>query len=148
MEIHIYAWKQKHTPVAWRGQGKGRRLLVRLPFDTSNRQWLQNGRRINPEWNKVEKHWELPQAWFNDFVDRSLAKFGKAYIIQPYREQEKCAPRCRSALGHECNCSCMGQNHGSENSTGWFDVSDTFSFRWGGERIASRLLTATTELRE
>jgi len=37
-----------------------------------------------------------------------LAKYSKVYVIQPYREQEKCSPTCQNAIGHECQCSCMG----------------------------------------
>lgn len=136
-----FVWNQHRTPVAFRRTGKGEMLWVRLPYSTSNRQWLQNGRRNNPEWKSVEKYWELPKAWFNDFVDRALDRYGSVYIIQPYREQEKCAPACMNAVGHECNCSCMGQNHGAGNDGSWFEVSDAFATRWGGKEIACRLLT-------
>jgi hypothetical protein len=87
-------------------------------------------------------HWELPKSWFNDFVDRALKRYGKVYIIQPYREQEICARACQEALGHECQCSCMGANHGIGNDGSWFEVSDTFSTRWGERELACRLLTA------
>ena len=92
-----YVWIQTRIPVALRRTGKGQRLRVRLPYAVSNRQWLQNGRRTSPEWIASGKYWELPKAWFNDFVDRSLAEYGEVYIIQPYREQEKCAPACQNA---------------------------------------------------
>ena len=62
------------------------------PFAETNRQWLQNDRRTSPVWIAGKKYWELPKAWFNDFVERSLVKYGKVYVIQPYREQEKCSP--------------------------------------------------------
>ncbi|WP_354134437.1 hypothetical protein [Bradyrhizobium sp. S3.9.1] len=66
----------------------------------------------------------------------------KVYIIQPYREQEICARACQEAQGHECQCSCMGANHGVGNDGSWFEVSDTFSTRWGERELACRLLTA------
>lgn len=137
-----YIWNQKRVPVVLRRTGKGECLRVRLPYGKDNRKWLRNGRRIAPEWNAEKACWELPKAWFNDFVDRSLAHFGKVYIIQPYREQEKCAPACQNALGHECECSCMGANHGAGNDGSWFEVSDTFATRWGQRELACRLLTA------
>jgi hypothetical protein len=62
-------------------------------------------------------------------VDRSLAKYSKVYIIQPYREHEKCAPACQNAIGHECQCSCMGLYHGAGNDGSWFEVSETFATR-------------------
>ncbi|MBA3068184.1 MAG: hypothetical protein FP825_06875 [Hyphomonas sp.] len=136
----VIAWNQTHTPVIWRKAKPP--ILMRLPYDPTNRAWLQDGRRAKPGWNKAAKQWELPAAWFNDLVDRGLQRWGRIYIIQPYREQEKCAPACRNATGHECQCSCMGAHHGSGGGGGWFDVSDTFSTRWGGEDVACRLLTA------
>jgi hypothetical protein len=84
----------------------------------------------------------LPKSWFNDLVDRALRLYGKVYIIQPYREQEICARACQEAQGHECQCSCMGANHGIGNDGSWFEVSDTFSSRWGERELACRLLTA------
>ena len=136
-----FVWNQKRTPVAFRHTGKGDLLWVRLPYSSSNRQWLQNGRRNNSAWKSTEGYWELPKAWFNDFIERALDRYRSVYIIQPYREQEKCAPACMNAVGHECNCSCMGQNHGAGNDGSWFEVSDTFATRWGGREIACRLLS-------
>ncbi|WP_271621413.1 hypothetical protein [Bradyrhizobium sp. CCBAU 51745] len=103
---------------------------------------LPNGRRTPPEWIGTDAYWELPKSWFNDFVDRALQRYGKVYIIQPYREQEIWARACQEAQGHECQCSCMGANHGIGNDGSWFEVSETFSMRWGGRELACRLLTA------
>ena len=132
---------QKSVPVALRF-GKGHKLYVKVPYAEDNRKWLQNGKRTSPVWFKERKQWELPQAWFNDFINRSLDRYTKVYVIQPYREQEVCSPSCRSAQGHECQCSCMGANHGSESHAGWFDISDAFSVRWGAREIACRLISA------
>jgi hypothetical protein len=62
-------------------------------------------------------------------------------LIQPYREQEKCAPSCFNARGHDCQCQCMGANHGRGGpNAGWFVVSDTFATKWGEEHLACRLM--------
>jgi hypothetical protein len=98
--------------------------------------------RSFPKWFLEGKYWEIPITGFNKFVDRSLDRYGKVYIIQPYREQEKCAPACLNAQGHECECSCMGQNHGAGNDGSWFKVSEAFATRWHDQEIACRLLTA------
>ncbi len=136
-----YVWNQQQIPVVMRRTGKGQRLRARLPYAKKNREWLQNSRRTKPIWISSKKYWELPKAWFNDFVNRTLERYGKVYIIQPYREQEKCAPACLNATGHECECSCMGQYHGAGNDGSWFEVSDTFATRWGNQQLACRLLT-------
>lgn len=137
-----YVWGQEGIPVVLRRTGKGQRLRVRLPFSETNRQWLQNYKRTAPVWIASKKYWEMPKAWFNDFVERSLVKYGKVYVIQPYREYEKCSPACLDATGHECQCSCMGLYHGAGNDGSWFEVSDTFATRWGEQELACRLMTA------
>jgi hypothetical protein len=133
-------WNQKNIPVILRRGGKGQLLRLRIPFTKENRIWLQNGRPANPTWLKDKKCWELPASWFNDFVTRALNKFGKLYVIQPYREQERCAPACQNAVGHECQCSCMGANHGAGNDGSWFEVSETFATRWSEQHLACRLM--------
>jgi hypothetical protein len=95
-------WDQGNIPVVLRRVGKGERIRVRLPFASSNGAWLRNDRHIKPEWfGGKQKYWELPKAWFNDFVERALKKYGKLYVIQPYREQEVCARSCMEATGHD-----------------------------------------------
>jgi hypothetical protein len=140
-----YVWNQERVPVILRRSGKGQRLRVRLPYAEGNRMWLQNRRRTNPIRNSAEKCWELPKAWFNDLVERALLRYGSVYVIQPYREHEICAPACQNAMGHECQCSCMGLYHGAENDGSWFEVSDTFAMRWGGLELACRLMTVREE---
>lgn len=134
-------WNQQRIPVVIRRGGKGQCPRVRLPFSDNNRTWLRNGQRNSPTWIARDKYWEIPKSWFNDFVQRAVKKYGKLYVIQPYREQEKCAPACMNATGHECQCSCMGANHGAGNDGSWFEVSETFATRWGEQQLACRLMT-------
>lgn len=135
-------WRQGRIPVVLRRGGKGQRLRLRLPPSSDNPKWLQNGRRISPIWIDKGRYWEIPKAWFDDFVTRALTKYGRLYIIQPYREQEKCSPACLNAVGHECQCSCMGANHGAGNDGSWFEVSATFAARWSSQYLACRLMVA------
>lgn len=134
-------WNQKTTPVVLRRDGKGEQVRVRLPFAEGNYAWLRDGRRARPNWNADLTCWELPKAWFNDLVNRSLRRWGRIYVIQPYREQEICAPACMNATGHECQCSCMGANHGQGDDGGWFSTDDAFAARWGERELACRLMT-------
>ena len=136
------AWNQSTIPIVLRRGGRGQLLRVRLPYSDNNWAWLRNGRRAKPTWKDSQKYWELPKAWFNDFVNRALRKYGKVYIVQPYREQEICARACMEATGHECQCSCMGANHGSGVEKGWYEVSDYFAVRSGIPQLACRLMMA------
>ncbi|QPC99052.1 hypothetical protein [Qipengyuania soli] len=137
-----YVWNQRAIPVVIRRTKKGEKHRLRMPFSAINRDWLRNDRRDRPVWLSDGKYWEIPKAWFNDFVERSLKRFGQVWIIQPYRESEVCAPACMKAQGHECQCSCMGANHGVENDGSWFEVSEAFAVRWNREEWAARLLRA------
>lgn len=135
-------WNQPRIPVVLRRTGKGERLRVRLPFANDNRSWLQSIGKSSPDWISEAKYWELPKLWFNSFVNAALRRYGKLYVIQPYRPQEKCAPACLNAVGHECECSCMGANHGAGNNGSWFEVTETFATRWGDLELACRLMVA------
>lgn len=130
---------QDQVPVLIRTARTG--LRVRLPFRKTNRAWLKGDRRTNPRWNRDRQFWMVPKAWFNAMVQQCLATFGMVYVVQPYREQEKCAPACWNALGDECQCSCMGEHHGSQSPAGrWKVVSDTFATQWMEKAVACRLI--------
>jgi len=109
--------------------------------------FLKGDKKLQPDWIKDKGYWETPHTWFNDLVNRLLRKFGKLYIIQPLREQEKCAPACLNAQGHICQCSCLGANHGAGNDGSWFEVSETFAVRWKEVSYACRLMVANQSLK-
>ena len=142
------AWRQREVPIILRRTGEGEKLRVRLPGplerELDHDRWLRNGRRSYPRWKGNGAYWEIPKAWFNDFVDRALDKFGSVYIVQPYRETEVCARACREAQGHECECSCMGAGHGAGMDDSWFEVSEAFAVRSSAPMLACRLLSRTT----
>jgi hypothetical protein len=144
-------WKQNDIPVIVR-KGKGHKLVAKLPHPSTDFENLRRARQFlqavrpkgrSPVWIERYSGWEISQDWFNDLVEEFLKCFRKLYVIQPYRPQEKCASKCMTALGHECQCSCMGANHGAGGpEAGWFEVSETFATRWGEEQLACRLMTA------
>ena len=134
-------WHQGRIPVVARTNEKGRRLLARLPYSEDNRQWLYAIRYASqPTWLRGDKAWELPKGWLNQFVAAALLRYGKLYIVQPYREDEVCAPACWNARGFDCQCSCMGANHGEGEQEGYFVVSETFAIKTGPTQWACRLL--------
>ena len=137
-------WRQNEIPVVLRRSGNGERPRARLPgqpsFNIEHFRWIRNERRSIPAWNAQKHFWEFPKAWFNDFVDRGLKKYGRLYVIQPFREHEVCARACMEATGHECQCSCMGENHGSGIDGSWFEVTEAFAMRSGEPRLACRLM--------
>jgi len=138
-------WKQATVPVVFR-RSRPNPLLVRLPYANDNFEWLRGDRRTKPKWNPQYKAWEVPIAWFENLVQQLLKRYRKAYVVQLYKEQQKCAPACWNAKGLHCECSCMGANHGSGYPGGtWHEVSETFAVSWGERKYSCRLLTAPTE---
>ena len=133
-------WRQKQIPVVYR-RGGSQPLMIRLPYAEDNYTWLRHDHQRKPDWNAKFKCWESPKSWFDDLIARSLRRFDRVYAIQPYREQEKCAPACWNAKGFECQCSCMGANHGSQSPSGkWLVISDTFAIQWHDRQLACRLI--------
>jgi hypothetical protein len=132
-------WRQSQIPVIYR-RGRGLPLMVRLPYSPDNFDWLRNENRRKPEYDRQYKCWYVPSSWFDDLIRRTLQKFGRVYVIQPFRALEKCAPACWNAQGFECECSCLGMNHGSSASGNWWIISETFAMRWHERELACRLI--------
>jgi len=135
-------WNQTRLPVLLQRQ-RPAQLLVRLPFAPDNKVWLRDEQRNKPAWDKTHGAWEVPQAWLERTIRLSLQRYRACYLIQLYREREVCAPACWNAAGIDCECSCMGANHGSSHPGGrWYEVSETFAVMWGVQRYSVRLLKA------
>jgi hypothetical protein len=141
-------WRQKQIPVVYLPEkskrGNSEPVLLRLPFHENNREWIQNSKSRKPKWNEQQKHWEIPRAWFNEVIERILVRFGHVYVIQSFREQQKCAPACWNAEGFECECSCHGLNHGAGRPEGrWYVVSEACAVQWDERKLHYKLLIAS-----
>ena len=132
-------WRQKEIPVIYR-QGSKKPLMIKLPDVKENSTWLRGYNLRIPRWDHQYKCWETPNAWFEDVIRRALDRFGRVYIIQPYRVLKKCAPACWNAEGLDCECSCMGDNHGSQASGKWYVISETCALQWQERELACRLI--------
>ena len=137
-------WGQSQIPVLARPI-KEPPLFVRLPFSPDNRAWLQACGRNRPVLIRSERtgktHWEVPAAWFESLIRRSLARYGSVYVIQPLDRTEVCASSCWNAERDLCECSCMGTNHGGGKPDGhWNEISEAFAVRSAKGDLACRLL--------
>jgi hypothetical protein len=115
------------------------RIKIRIPYSDSNRAWLQIG-RSKPEWDKVKRHWTVPRCWLTRMSKHAVKAFGRCYIVQAFKESERCAPACWNAAGLDCSCSCLGENHGQGDDGSWYVVDDVFACRAGGVQYAVRLI--------
>lgn len=133
-------WCQSKVPVVFR-MGTGHKLKIKLPYAENNKLWLMSLGKSKPKWDRDGRFWSLPSTKLNDFINKILEKYGKVYLIQPYREKEVCASACWNAQGYECNCSCMGARHGAGcDGRNWHEVSETCAILWGKMQYSSRLL--------
>lgn len=142
-EGHLKAiWNQKKIPVIFRS-GRNSSLQLRMPYAPNNRAWLRcSKKKKDPEWNAEKKFWRLPKSRLNQLVGMMLERFGSVHIIQPYVSTEKCAPACWDARGFECECSCMGENHGkNHHGDGWCVISETCAIRIKSKIYGARLVT-------
>ena len=116
--------------------------MLRLPYRPDTYAWLRERQARKPKWNESFcGYWTIPRAWFDEVIERSLPRFGSIYVIQTHRPLEKCAPACWNAKGFDCECSCMGENHGSQHPDGvWNIISDTCAVQWGERQLACRLI--------
>ncbi len=136
-------WDQKSIPVLFRRE-RGNPLLVRLP--RLDRDWLRDGKRRIPHWNAELGYWEVPVAWFDALIRRLIEEFGEVYVVQVYREYQKCVPACWNAQGLICECSCGGVNHGTGHPGGrWYAISESLAVYWSGRQYACRLITKRPE---
>jgi len=133
-------WRNGVIPVVYRPPGIDP-LMVRMPFALDNGAWLQGAHRSRPDWVERFKCWTLPRSWFTPLVDQLLNKFRQVYVIQPVRAHAKCAPACWNARGLECECSCLGVNHGAGQPEGrWYEISETCAVRWRDSELRWSLL--------
>lgn len=137
-------WRQREIPAVVRSH-KCPRVLVSVPDIKDGDAWLRGEHRGKPLWDTRFKCRTVPKSWFDDVIERALHRFGRVYVIQPYREHQTCAPACWNALGHTCECSCLGANHGAGHpGTGWREIAETFAFQWGQLQYGCRLLHGVT----
>lgn len=133
-------WSRTRLPAVFQRQ-RPAKLLVRLPYAANNKVWLRAGQRNKPSWDKMHGAWEVPQSWFERTIRLSFDRYQACYVIQLYREKEVCAASCWKAVGADCECSCMGAQHGSGQPSGrWYEVGETFAVIWGVQRYSVRLL--------
>lgn len=142
-------WRQKNVPVlAQRSLTK--ELFVKLPGAEDSphsrhqsRLWLRQASPKGhiPSWERRYSGWQVPKSWLTRLIEMLLKRYGECYVIQPYRPKKTCSTQCRNAVGLDCDCSCMGEYHGTGGpSAAWFVVSDTYAVQWGNEQLGCRHL--------
>ena len=136
-------WRNGVIPVIYRPDRQSD-LLVRLPGARNAGLWndesfLRGDFLRQLTCDPKTKAWAIPRSRLNYIAARCLCRYQSLWIIQTYRPLEKCAPACWNAQGYDCQCSCLGENHGSGRALEHV-VSETFAFERGGQKLAARFL--------
>ena len=104
------------------------RLVVKIPRINYPSYWLrrQIGSRSRPSWNAKSDRWEIARHHLRPLVEAMADRFAAVDVFIDSRAITKCDTRCRDAEGDDCDCQCLGENHGG--AAYWRDwrlVSDT-----------------------
>ncbi len=140
------AWNQRVIPVILRRKRSNEgnpKLRIRLPECGSHYHLLKaNPNNHNPVHIKNGDYWELPYSRLNSLVRILGDHYGKVILMQPVKHKQVCAKSCMDAGGFECECSCLGANHGSHNmDSSWYEVDDTYAVRYGEEEVSLKIIT-------
>lgn len=111
------------------------RVVIKMPYAPGNRAWLKDvlGDRIRPTWNKDLGRWEIARNHFGSVVEALADRLGRIDAYMDFTCIERCDSRCKAARSRECNCVCLGKNHGQGGVThGWKLVSDTLEIKVTG----------------
>lgn len=145
------AWNQKKIPVILRRRkqdGKNPKLRVRMPLGGEHIQILKGRSKHNhnPVHFDKEDFWELPYSRLDNLVKILATTYGKVILMQPIRKSQVCARACMTAHGFECECSCLGANHGSHNmDSSWYEVNDTYAISYGAEKVSLKIISNITD---
>lgn len=140
-------WREGASPIVY-GEGKGSPIKARVPINPEDpfemyttRKWLRLNQSRIPAFNPRDRSWTLPRSWLSKVTDKILRHYGSVYLIEPLRDQRRCAPKCWDAKRHDCECSCLGENHGvGRPDRDWYEISETFAVKNGPKKMACRLL--------
>jgi hypothetical protein len=101
-------------------KSKVRLWMPYLPFDDvsgGNRQWIKAvcGIKSRPEYDKATRSWTIARSHFSELLDALLREFGPVDVFEDHSEFEVCNVSCMTAQGDECECRCLGINHGVDS---------------------------------
>jgi hypothetical protein len=108
------------------------RLRGWFPLDEPKK-WLRKGARIkSPE--LVDNRWHVPRSAMFKVVKACVEEFGRVGLFRDAEDALECDLRCMDAEGDECDCGCLGQNHGGLNRL-WMTVRDAVELPGDPKRI-------------
>lgn len=127
-----------HRPIA-SGDGTpgGHRLAVVMPFARGTRYWLREvcGPGTRPEWDRGRGAWLVARPHFRKVVEALARRYGSCEVLVDHNVASMCGAWCRDAEGDECDCACMGENHGGQF---WHRAWTKISAEWAVQHKVKR----------
>ena len=119
-----------HRPIPTQG-----RIAIWLPYAEGTRAWLRKvcGPGTRPEFDRERKAWLVARPHFRKVVDALARRCGTVLVITDHTVRHACGSRCWNAEGDECECECLGDNHGGGLHLGWHQVGADMAIR--NERV-------------
>ncbi|MFE1321578.1 hypothetical protein [Kitasatospora phosalacinea] len=99
-----------------------------MPYAEDNRAFIHRtlGDLVRPERNQAEKCWEIARTHMRAMVEGLAERYGSVEVTIDFRTTSKCDTRCRDAGHDDCDCQCLGENHGGAAYwRGWIEVGET-----------------------
>lgn len=115
------------------------RVVIWLPYARGTRGWLRSvcGTGTRPEFDRARKAWTVARPHFRRIVQAVADRYGSVDVYVDHTVRHACGAMCRNAEGDDCQCSCLGDNHGNGRwHEGWQPVGDEWVVR--NERVRRR----------
>lgn len=107
-------------PVAMVWLPRDGQVIAKIPARKGNRRWLHEYVRIRSP-RLVGDRWYLPRNCLSRLVIGAVDRYGYVKVWRDMSRLSRCTRSCLEATGIECDCSCLGEYHGSEDSGGWIE---------------------------
>lgn len=104
------------------------RVRLKIPYFEGTRFWLREvcGAGTRPDFDRDRKDWTVSRNHLRAVVEALVDRFGEVELIVDQGTNLKCGPSCQNAISDECQCQCLGVNHGGLVAEGWLRVSEEF----------------------
>lgn len=110
-------------------------VIAKIPPRKGNRGWLHKTLSIRSP-QLEDDRWHLPRNCLVKLVTGAVDRFGHAVLWRDVTSLSRCTSMCLDAQGMDCQCSCMGEHHGT-NSNLWFELIGSVAVADLGERKRS-----------
>lgn len=92
----------------------GGRVVIWMPYARGTRGWLRSvcGAGTRPEFDRARKAWTVARPHFRRVVDALADRYGSVDVYMDHTARTVCGKLCWEAKGDDCDCACLGDNHG------------------------------------